>query len=74
MPGLPRKIVTDVAHLRKTGNSLVLTLPKAIRDAMNWAEGDALCFRVRERTVIVESLVEHMHAAKTDNDANIVTR
>ena len=59
----PTEIVTDVAHLRKSGNSLILTLPKAVTSALEWASGQALVVRAEGTRVVLQPLVEHMAAA-----------
>lgn len=61
-------IVTDVTHYRKIGNSMCLTVPKAVRGALDWGDGQAILVRAEGNRLVLESLVEHMAIAISDNE------
>ena len=61
-------IVTDVAHLRKFGNTAYLPLPKAIRTLLNWGIGDALLIRAKGNRVLIQSLSLETSKASTENE------
>ena len=61
-------IVTDVAHLRKFGNTAYLPLPKAIRVLLNWGIGDALLIRAKGNRVLIDSLSLHTDKLSTENE------
>lgn len=67
-------IVTDVTHFRKAGSSMCLTVPKGVRSALNWADGQAILIRVQDNRVELESLVEHMKRAAKENEAEFEPR
>jgi antitoxin component of MazEF toxin-antitoxin module len=74
MAGKHTHIVTDVTHFRKAGASMILTVPKGVRTALDWAEGQALLIRAQGNRIFLESLVEHMAQAVSEHEQENTTR
>jgi len=53
---------------------MCLTVPRRVRAALNWVEGQALLIRAEGNQIFLESLVEHMATAITEHDQANTTR
>jgi antitoxin component of MazEF toxin-antitoxin module len=74
MAGQHNNIVTDVTHFRKAGKSMCLTVPKGVRVALDWVEGQAILIRAEGNRIFLESLVEHMATAISAHEQQNNTR
>lgn len=66
-------IIAGYTHFRKVGKSMCLTVPKGVRAALNWSEGQALFIYAADNHVVIQSLVEHMSESITKYDKQVTT-
>lgn len=62
-------IIAGYTHFRKVGKSMALTVPKAVREGLDWVEGQALFVTAKDNRVVIQSLVEHMSESMSEYDS-----
>lgn len=66
------KAESDITHYRRQGKSMMLTVPAALREFLNWQEGDVLFVSCHRNTLVimpargamVERIAEYVEATK----------
>ena len=66
-------IVSDTSRLRKVGNSLSLIVPKGIRAALNWGEGELLLLRADQNRIVVVPVRPEQFPGMDTNDNSLDT-
>lgn len=66
-------ILTEVTHFRKIGNSMYIGIPKRIREALAWTDGEALMIRSHKNKVLVMSIHKDMFARFQAQEPKLAT-
>ena len=43
----------DIAHYRKQGSSMLITVPKSLREFLDWKEGEVLMVSVMNNSLVI---------------------
>lgn len=60
---IPKKqdpCIHDVTHYRKQGASMLITVPKSLRQLLNWKDGEVLVVSALDNTLVVLPVTDHM--------------
>lgn len=60
---IPKKqepCIHDVTHYRKQGASMLLTVPKSLRELLDWTDGELLIVSAMNNSLVVLPVRRHM--------------
>ena len=60
---IPKKqepCIQDVTHYRKQGASMLLTVPKSLRELLDWTDGELLIVSAMNNSLVVLPVRRHM--------------
>lgn len=52
--------MTELTHYRKAGRSMTLTVPKSLRDFLDWQEGELIVVTAHQNSLVLRAIRKEM--------------